>query len=304
MTGVGKDGTGAAGLWIAGLLLASVSSAAAQEFEGDVPYVAGPHLEQHMDLHWSEGPFDATVLFVHGGGLDENGERRDSEPWYAHVCSTLAAHGVACATMDYRLFPGFSWPAMPLDVAAAVAAVRERVAGRGGDPGRLFLFGHSSGCHLVASVGMNPEYLASVNLDPSDLAGIVPMGCTLDRFDAAVRGATAETIRDGFRASDDSAKFVTAEGWISANPAHFVGPHVPPTLVVVAEAERFFPSILEQGARVVRRLKEDDVPAELVIVPGTHESSISDLDRPGDPTLALVLAFIADPIAATSGAGP
>lgn len=256
-----------------------------------------------MDLHWPAGfgAGDATVVFVHGGGLHESGERRDSEPWYRHVCPTIALEGVGCATIDYRLSPSFQWPIMPGDVATAVADVRRRIAERGGDPGRLFLFGHSSGCHLVASLGMNPEYLASVGLRPVELAGLVAMGCTLDRNDAAIRGWTAETIRESFASSDDVETFGTAESWISANPAHFVGPHAPPTLVMVARAERFFPAILEQGARVVRRLKEAGVPAEIVLVPGTHRSSISDLAEPDDPTLAALLDFFADPVAATGG---
>lgn len=94
---------------------------------------------------------------------------------------------------------------------------------------------------------MNPEYLASVGLRPVDLAGLVAMGCTLDRNDAAIRGWTAETIREPFASSDEVETFGTAESWISANPAHFVGPHAPPTLVVVARAERFFPAILRSG---------------------------------------------------------
>lgn len=298
-----RRSSGTAALTIVPMVVA-VAGVSGQTVERDVPYVERPHAEQHLDLHWPAGGFDATVLFVHGGSLDESGERRNSEPWYRHVCPTFTEAGLACATMDYRLFPSFPWPAMPLDVAHAVAYVRRRVAERGGDPGRVFLFGHSSGCHLVAAVGFNPEYLAGVDLVPSDLGGIVPMGCTLDRADAAARGLTADQLRERFRLSDDTAKYVSAEGWISANPAHFVGGHAPPTLVVLAEAERFFPAILEQGARVVRRLKEAGVAAELVIVPGTHRSSISDLDEPGDPTFAAVLAFIRDPVAATSGGDP
>lgn len=63
-----------------------------------------------------------------------------------------------------------------------------------------------------------------------------------------------------------------------------------------------FPAILEQGARFVRLLKETDVPAELAIVPGTHRSSIEDLDKPDNPTFRIVRDFIEHP-AADTGAG-
>jgi len=66
-------------------------------------------------------------------------------------------------------------------------------------------------------------------------------------------------------------------------------------LVVVAESERFMPPIMEQGARVVRRLLEEDGAANLVVVPGTHMSSIQAVSKIDDPTLLAVLRFIADP---------
>jgi acetyl esterase len=74
---------------------------------------------------------------------------------YAHVCEPFVAVGIACATMDYRLAPKHSWPAMPDEVAAAVVKVRQVVAARGGGP-RVFLFGHSSACQLAAVVGTYP----------------------------------------------------------------------------------------------------------------------------------------------------
>ena len=45
----------------------------------------------------------------------------------------------------------------------------------------------------------------------------------------------------------------------------------------------------------MRRLLEHDVPADLVIVPGTHRSSIEDITRAGDPVFATVQAFLAEP---------
>lgn len=122
------------------------------------------------------------------------------------------------------------------------------------------------------------------------------MGCTLDREDAALRGLTVDSIRKAFNSDPvEVATFGTAENWLSANPASFVGAHVPPTLVIVATAERFAPPILEQGARFVRRLLELNVPAGLVIVPGKHMSSIAAFGAPGDATLAAVKTFIEHP---------
>lgn len=261
----------------------------------DIPYVdeAGP--EQRMDLWWTRTRPSATVLFIHGGSLSESGERRSSAP-YRDVCKPFVGAGIACASMDYRLSPSFRWPSMPEDVAHALKLLRRLVAERGADPDRIFLFGHSSGCQLAAVAGTNDSYLKGVGLAPSNIAGVIAMGCTLDREDAALRGLTAEAIRGPFsRDADEVVTYGTPENWLAANPASFVGSHVPPTLVIVARAERFMPANLEQGARFVRRLFENKVPADVVVVPGKHMSSIAALGNRGDPTFEAVRRFLQDP---------
>lgn len=263
-----------------------------------IAYVPDGGPDQVMDVDWPPARPSATILFIHGGSLQESGERRTSEA-YAHVCEPFVAAGMACASMDYRLAPSHRWPAMPNDVAAAVVKLRELVRQHGGDPHRLFLFGHSSGCHLAAIVGMNPDYLKTVGLAPTDLGGIIAMGCTLDHEDISLRAVPIETVRKSIAGdAQELATYGTAENWLAGNPASFLGRHVPPTLVVVADAERFMPAILEQGSRVVRRLLEDGVIADLVVVPGTHMGSIASLHRPGDPTFRAIKSFLDQPRAA------
>jgi acetyl esterase/lipase len=266
----------------------------------DVKYVEDGGPEQMMDLFWAPGEPKAAVLFIHGGSLQEIGERRSSSV-YRDVCQPFVRAGIACASMDYRLAPTNKWPAMPNDVASAISTWRRLISARGGDPGRLFLFGHSSGCQLAAVVATNPAYLRRVQSTPSDLAGVIAMGCTLDREDAALRRLTAEAIRKPFGGdAQETSTYGTPESWLAANPASYLGAHVPPFLVVVARRERFMPAILEQGSRVVRRLLEHGVPADVVIVPGGHMSSISDLAKSNDPTFNAIRSFIEDPVAATS----
>ena len=163
----------------------------------NVAYAPNGSTDQVMDVFWTSTPPKAPVLFIHGGSLQETGERRMSAA-YADVCRSFVAARMACASMDYRLAPAHGWPAMPDDVASAIVKLRQIIRDRGGDPQRLFVFGHSSGCHLAAIVGTNPEFLKRAGLATTDLAGIIAMGCTLDREDAALRGLTAEQIRVPF----------------------------------------------------------------------------------------------------------
>lgn len=261
----------------------------------NVGYVRNGTPDQMLDFYWPSQKAKAAVLFIHGGSLQESGERRSS-PVYRDVCKPFVAADVACATMDYRLAPTHQWPAMPDDVTSAVAKLRDLIAQRGGDPKKIFLFGHSSGCQLAAIIGANPRFLERIGLSPSDLAGVVAMGCTLDPEDVTVRGLTADSIRNAFaRSAQDVATYGTPENWVSGNPASYIGPHVPPMLVVLSRHERFMPPILEQGARFVRRLHELGLSADLVIVPGRHMSSIENIGMPNDPAFAAIMAFIDDP---------
>ena len=281
--------------FLTALSLIAASSSEAQTPSVTESYAPNGTPDQVMDIYWPTSRPTATVLFIHGGSLQQSGEHRDSPP-YRNVCTQFVANGVACATMDYRLAPANKWPAMPNDVALAVSHLRKLLAAGKGDPSKIFLFGHSSGCHLAAIVATNGAYLQTVGLKTTDIAGIIPMGCILDRDDATLRHLTPDAIRAQFmRDAEDVATFGTPENYLAANPASFIGKHVPPTLVVVADAERFMPPVMEQGARFVRLLLENDVPANMVVVPGTHMASIAAVSKPGDPALAAILHFIADP---------
>ena len=264
----------------------------------DIGYLSGAGSEQRLDLYIPQGARAfPTVMFFHGGGLQESGERRTS-PVYARVCEPFVRSGIACATVDYRLAPTHKWPAMPEDAAAAIRWVKSNIAARGGDAGRVFLFGHSSGCHLAAVLGANPKYLAKVGLKADAIAGVVAMGCVLAPTEEATAHVALEQLRKRWESFDERNTYASFDDWLDFDASRFLGPHMPPTLVVVAQAERFFPAILEQGAKFVRRMLEMDRPADLVLVPGKHMTSIQNLGAPGDPAFAAIKKFIDNPSAA------
>jgi len=281
---------------VTGALATQPLSAQSKVSLHDQPYVAGGGPDQVLDFDAPAAPGFSTVIFIHGGSLQQSGERRGS-PIYARVCDPFLANGIACATIDYRLAPANRWPAMPLDAAAAMKWVRDKVTSLKGDSARIFLFGHSSGCHLAAILGANPKYLGVVGLTPHDIAGVVAMGCTLAPTEEATTRNTMEQLRERWPKSGEVSIFGTLEERLDSDASRFIGPRMPPTLVVMAQAERFFPSILEQGAKFVRRLLEMRRPADVVIVPGRHVTSIADIVKPGDPTFAAIQRFIADPAA-------
>jgi len=287
-----------------GLLAVEISSAplGAQRIERNLPYRTNPTSEQYLDLY---APAAETrmpvVLFIHGGSLEEAGERRDS-PMYAPVCPGLSRRGILCATMDYRLAPTYHWPAMPEDVAAAVHWLKDSISERGGDPDRIFLIGHSSGCLLAALVALDASYLAEQGLRLGAVAGVVAMGCTLAPWDTAGRAVSHSQLERAFARDEGERRIYGSLAWrLRANPTLWVGPGAPPFLVLVAESERFMPSILEEGARFVRLLREKERPADLRILNGRrHVTTTTGFADPADMVANLVADFVRNPAAVTA----
>jgi acetyl esterase/lipase len=284
------------------LALSAVTGLSAQHVERNIPYRPDASAEQHLDLYAPAGATQApVVLFIHGGSLEESGERRSS-PMYAPVCPGLVARGMVCATMDYRLSPSFRWPAMPEDVAAAVRWLEDSVASRGGDPHHIVLAGHSSGCLLAALVALDSIYLKQSGLTTDAIAGVVAMGCTLAPWDTAGKGINPERLAQRFARDDSDRQLYGTLAWrLRANPTAWIGPTAPPFLVLVAESERFFPSILEEGAHFVCRMRELERSADIRILSGRrHITTTTGFADAADPVANLVADFVRDPAAVTA----
>ncbi|HSR52647.1 MAG TPA: alpha/beta hydrolase [Acidobacteriota bacterium] len=273
--------------------------------EREVPYVRNGNSDQVLDISYPKKPGFPTVIFIHGGSL-RRGDTRKSDH-YAGVCEPFLKADIGCANIDYRLAPDFRWPAMPRDVTSAVRWVKDNIGSRGGDPSRIFLFGHSSGCHLAATLGTNQKYLREAGLETADIAGVIAMGCTLAPLKRHLqRAAQAGASMDDLAArwaerSDETRTYESFQDRLDSDPSRHVGQHTPPTLIVIAEGERFHPPILEQGAFFVDLMYDAKRPADIVIVPGSHYSSIIDITQPDDPTFSAILSFIANPSAAGLG---
>jgi acetyl esterase/lipase len=61
------------------------------------------------------------------------------------------------------------------DCAAALAWVFAHATEMGGDRKRIYLSGHSAGAHLAALLGTNHKYMLQHNIQPRDLAGVIPI---------------------------------------------------------------------------------------------------------------------------------
>lgn len=264
--------------------------------ELNIPFIAGGQNDQQLDLYTPIQARFPTILFVHEGGLT-SGDRKDMP--YSRICQTFQDLGFGCATTNYRLAPRFKWPAQPNDVVAAFGWLKRNIATRGGDPKRIYLFGHSSGCYLVAMVAADKQYLAAQGWSPREIAGVVAMGCRLN--DVVEVRATPPTNYEGSwvppNRLDDFMKeevaFTNLQQRNDAVPAVHVTAELPPTLVLIAEAERFFPPILRDAAEFVGRAQAAGAKADLAILADRkHMTAIQMMITPTDPAVVRVASFV------------
>jgi len=136
----------------------------------DVKY--GAHPRQVVDIFTPEsGAAGRPVLmFVHGGGYTRGNKRPPGSAFYDNIMVFAARHGMVGVNVEYRLAPEFPWPAGGEDMGAAVHFVNDKIAGYGGDPGRVFLMGHSAGAGHVAAYVSHPEFFGPKG---SGLAGAI-----------------------------------------------------------------------------------------------------------------------------------
>lgn len=90
-----------------------------------------------------------AILIVHGGGW-RSGNRSQHIPLAQH----LAAKGIACFTVEYRLSTEALYPAAVYDLKAAVRWLHANASRFHVDPDKISILGFSAGGELAAFIGV------------------------------------------------------------------------------------------------------------------------------------------------------
>ena len=183
----------------------------------------GEHPRQRLDIYRPQGKLPMpVVIFVHGGAF-VRGDKRMNDEIYANVLYYFARNGCLGVNMEYRLAPEAAFPAGAQDVAAAVEWADRHAAEFGGDPGRIFLIGHSAGATHVATYACDPNAGAK---PPAGVRALVLLSGRL-RADARPDNPNAAGVRAYF--GDDASRYD------ERSPVTWAGRCALPVMIAIAE---------------------------------------------------------------------
>jgi acetyl esterase/lipase len=115
-----------------------------------LPY--GDDARQVLDIYAPAAAKGAPVMVFYYGGSWNSGSRLD----YTFIGALFAQLGFVTIIPDYRVYPQVRFPGFIDDCAAALAYVGVRVARHGGNPGQIFLMGHSAGAYNAVMTALAP----------------------------------------------------------------------------------------------------------------------------------------------------
>lgn len=217
-----------------------------------------------LDLYLPDAGAQAVCVYTHGGGWRVGSRRAGPgplSPTSSQWLARLARHGIAVASVDYRLSGEARFPAQSQDVAAAVRWLRDDTQfSLGSLP--FVAFGVSAGGLLASLAALDTDLgleACAVWYAVSDIA-------TMREDQAAVDGPldppgeSREELLIGGLVADlpDVAQ--------AASPVHQVHAGAPPFLVLHGSDDVLVPT--HQSERLCTALDTAGVPNELEIVAG------------------------------------
>ncbi|MGH7805827.1 MAG: alpha/beta hydrolase [Candidatus Binatia bacterium] len=193
------------------------------------------------------------VVFFYGGSW-QRGERAD----YAFVGEALASRGIVTVIADYRIYPPHGFPSFLEDGALAVRWAREHAHEIGGDPGRLFVMGHSAGAHIAAMLAVDRRYLKTVDLDGEMLRGVIGLAGPYDFL----------PLKDPVL----KALFGPEDGLPTTQPVTFVDGAEPPMLLLHGKADRTVGP--RNSRRLAARIRERGGAVDEIVYEGVGHVGI------------------------------
>jgi acetyl esterase/lipase len=229
--------------------------------ESNLAYGDGPR--RTLDVYVPDklnGPAPIVVFFY--GGSWQSGAKDD----YRFAAQGLVARGYVVVVPDYRLWPEVAFPGFVEDGAAAVSWAFAHGASYGGNPGQVYVMGHSAGAHIAALLALDGRYLAAVGHDRKQLAGLIGLAGPYDFLPVK-----SENLKQIFH--------IGVADPAPSQPINFAAGGAPPALLVTGDDDTtVYP---KNSINLARRLGEAGDRVTLKRYPGLgHIGIVLALARP------------------------
>jgi acetyl esterase/lipase len=257
--------------------------------ERDIAYAQPRNERQLLDVYApAEGSNAPVVVWVHGGGW-----MRGSKEEVDHKPVAFVAKGFVFVPVNYRFVPHVRMETIVRDVAKATGWVHANIRRYGGDPGRMFLMGHSAGAQLAALLCTDSRYLTAEKVPMRAIRGCVPVDG--DTYDVPLQVATATARRKSLKQPPPKMghpeKFGNLQQQRELSAVNHAAPKrgIPPFLLLhVADHT----DTTAQAYRLWAALDQAGVPATLFGAEGTdHVRLDRDLGLPEDPSTKMLFEF-------------
>ncbi|MCA9176849.1 MAG: serine hydrolase [Planctomycetales bacterium] len=280
------------------LLAAPCRFVAAQHLQANIPYANPAHERHVLDIYTPAaaasqgGQVSRPVVFwIHGGGW-QTGDKSDVQI----KPQVLTERGYVFVSTNYRLLPDVDMETLIRDVAMSLGWVHKNIAKHGGDPGQIYVMGHSAGAQLAALLCVDERYLKEQGVPFSALRGCVPVDG--DTYDIPAIITTAElrqtvhqlplpTVGHRVKFGGDPRKHVdfSAVTHVAADKG------IPPFLILHVAGQ---PDVTAQAKRFGAVLEAAGVPTRVYGArESTHRKLNGDLGKPGDGATAELYQFLA-----------
>ncbi len=195
--------------------------------------VFSPHHKKSNDV----------LIFVYGGNWNTGKKKL-----YSFFGNRMARKNVVTVIVDYPKSPAANYNDMALAVAQAVKWVQNNIDQYGGDPGKIFISGHSAGGHLAGLVGINNAFFDTVGIK-NPLKGII-------LIDAAGLDMYSYLKEENFEPGNTYLQTFTNDPviWKAASPIYFLHASMPPLLIY--QGGKTYPSIAAGNEKFVAALKK------------------------------------------------
>lgn len=242
--------------------------------ERDIAYGGDPL--QKLDVVW-DGKTTGNrpvLVFVHGGGFTGGDKHTPGQFTYDNIMTWANQQGMVGVEINYRLAPKNQYPDAATDTRDALAYVAKNARQWGGDPNRIFLWGHSAGASLVGIYVSHPEF----HYKPG--GGIIGAVMTSGGYEArpsAFFGKDPEKVKaassvEGLKATRIPLFFTRAE-WDPETPQ-------------IAQGEMIHKVLTEAGHAHMFHLMTTHNHMSQVYSVGTSEHQLTDLLEPWFKQLA------------------